>query len=95
MTNRDQKEFNNGANGVFSTIIKHFMFSASEAETGALYYRCKFEIPYILTLKDMGHLQSEPTPVTTYNNTAHGLTMGTMTSKASKYNGMRFQWLKS
>ena len=42
----------------------------------------------------MGHLQSEPTPVTTDNNKAHGLTMGTMTSKSSKSNDMRFQWLK-
>ena len=42
----------------------------------------------------MGHPQSKPTPVTTNNNTAHGLTMGAMTSKASKSNDMRFQWLK-
>ena len=70
------------------------MFSASEAETGVLYYGRKREIPYIVTLKDMGHPQSEPTPVTTDNNTAHGLTMGTMTSKASKSKVMSFQWLK-
>ena len=37
MTNKDQKEFNNVAIDVFSTIIKHVMYSASEAETGALY----------------------------------------------------------
>ena len=42
----------------------------------------------------MGHPQSEPTPVTTNNNTAHRLTMGTMASKSSKSNNMRFQWLK-
>ena len=42
----------------------------------------------------MGHLLSEPTPVTTNNNTAHSLTMRTMTSKASKSNNMRFQWFK-
>ena len=41
----------------------------------------------------MGHPQSEPTPVTTDNNTAHGLTMVTMTSNAYKSNGMRLQWL--
>ena len=42
----------------------------------------------------MGHPQSKPTPFTIDNNTAHGLTMGTMTSKSSKSNKMRFQWLK-
>ena len=94
MTNKGQKDFNNGAIDALSTIIKHVMSSASESETGALYYGCKRAIPYIVTLQEMGHLQSETTPVTTNNNTAHGLTTGTMTSKASKSNGMRFQWLK-
>ena len=42
----------------------------------------------------MGHSQPGLTPFTTDNNTAHGLTMGTMNSKASKSNDMRFQWLK-
>ena len=37
--------------------------------------------------------QTDPTPVTTDNNTAHGLTMGTMQFKASKPNDMYFQWL--
>jgi hypothetical protein len=43
----------------------------------------------------MGHPQTHPTPVTTDNNTTQGsLTMGTMTSKASKSNNVRFQWLE-
>ena len=41
MTKKGQKEFHNGAIDVLSTIIKHVMSSASEAETGALYYGCK------------------------------------------------------
>ena len=94
MTNKDEKEFNNVAIDVLSTIIKHVMYSASEAETGALYYICKHVILYILTLQEMGQPHSDPIPVTTDNNTAHGLTMGTMTSKASKSKNMRFQWLK-
>ena len=57
------------------------MSYASEAETGALYYGFKRAIPCIVTLQEMGHLQSEPTPVTTDKNTSHGLTIGTMTSK--------------
>ena len=92
--NKGKKEFNNRVIDVLSTIIKHVMSSASEADTDALYYRRKGVIPYIVTLQEMGLLQSEPTPVTTDNNTAHGLTMGTMNSKASKSNDMRFHWLK-
>jgi hypothetical protein len=93
MTRKGKKEFTNGAVDVLSTIIKHVMSSASEAETGALYYGCKRAIPYRVTLEEMGHPQGK-TPVRTDNNTAHGLTMGTMNSKASKSNDMRFQWLK-
>ena len=70
------------------------MSSASEVETGAIYYRHKRAIPYRVTLQEMGHPQYEPTPVTTQNSKAHDLIMGTMTSKTSKSNGMRFQWLK-
>jgi hypothetical protein len=36
------------------------------------------------TLKELGHKQANPTPITTNNITAQGLTMGTMTTKASK-----------
>ena len=94
MTNKGQKDFNNGVIYVLSTIIKHVMSSASESEKGALYYGRKRAIPYRVMLQEMIHLQSEPTPVTTNNNTTNGLTMGTMTSKASKSNDMKFQWLK-
>ena len=93
MTRKGNCTFTNGAVDVLYTIIKHVMSSASEAETGALYYGCKRAIPYHTTLKEIGHPQ-EPTPVTTDNNTAHGITLGTMTSKASQSNDMRFQWLK-
>ena len=93
MTRQGNRAFTNGAVDILSTIIKHVMSSASEAETGALYYGCKRAIPYRVTLEEMGHPQPR-TPVTTDNNTAQGLTLGTMTSKASKSNDMRFQWLK-
>ena len=93
LTKEGNRAFHNGAIDVLSTIIKHVMSSASEAETSALFYGCKRAIPYRVTLEEMGHPQSK-TPVTTDNNTAHGLTMGTMNSKASKSNDMRFQWLK-
>ena len=51
LTNKGQKDFNNVAIYVLSTIIKHVMSSSSEADTGALYYGCKCAIPYIVTLQ--------------------------------------------
>ena len=42
----------------------------------------------------MGHPQLKRTMVTTDNITAQGLTMGTMTPKASKSMDQRFHWLK-
>ena len=57
MTNKCQKDFNNGAIDILCTIIKHVMSSASEAEIGALYYGCKSAIPYRVTLQEMENLQ--------------------------------------
>ena len=51
MTNEGQKDFDNGVIDILSTIIKHIMSSASEAETGELYYGCKSAIPYRVTLQ--------------------------------------------
>ncbi len=59
------------------------MSSASEAELAALYYSCKIAIPIQTTLDEMGHMQP-PTPIMMDNITAQGLTIGTMTPKASK-----------
>ena len=89
-----REEFTNQGMDIMSTIIKHSMFSASEVELGALYYGCKHNIPYQTTLEEMEHPQTKPTPVTTDNNTAHGIVIGAMSSKMSKPNDMRLQWLK-
>ena len=94
LTNQNDEDFNNGAILTLSSIIKHVMSFASEAELAALYYGCKQAAPIRVTLKEMGHPQPAPTPVTTDNITAQGLTMGTMTPKASKSNDQRFNWLK-
>ena len=94
LTRKDRLDLNNGAIDILSTVIKHVMSSASRSETGALYYGCKQAIPYRVILEEMGHAQPGPTPVTPNKNTAHGLTIGTMNSKASKSNDMRFQWMK-
>ena len=89
LTNQNDEDFNNGAILTLSSIIKHVMSSASEAELAALYYGCKQAAPIRVTLEEMGHPQPAPTPVTTDNITAQGLTMGTMTPKASKSNDQR------
>jgi hypothetical protein len=41
LSNRNDKDFNNGAILTLSTIIKHIMLSASEAELAMPYYGCK------------------------------------------------------
>jgi hypothetical protein len=94
LTKRNNKDFNNGAVLTLSSIIKHVMSSASEAKLAALYYSCKQAAPIHITLKEMGHRQPAPTPITTDNITAQGLTTGTMITKASKSNNQQFHWLK-
>ena len=93
LTNKGDKEFNNGAILNLVSIIKHVMSLASEAELAALYYGCKIAVPIQTTLDKMGHTQPMM-PVRTDNITAQGLTVGTMTLKASKSMDQRFHWLK-
>ena len=94
LTNRIDEDFNNWAILTLSSIIKHVMSSAMEAELATLYNGCKQAAPIRITLEEMGHPQPAPTPVNTDNITAQGLTMGTMTPKASKSNDHQFNWLK-
>ncbi len=70
------------------------MLLASEAKLAALYYGCKLATPIGTTLKELGHFQPTLTPITTNNITAQGLTIGTMTPKASKSMDQCFHWLK-
>ena len=69
------------------------MASASEADIYALFYNFKQAVPLRVVMEEMVHPQPR-TPVTTDNNTAHGLIMETMVPKASKAMYMRFNWLK-
>jgi hypothetical protein len=50
LTNKGDKEFNNGAILNLVSIIKHVMSLASEAELAALYYDCKIAVPIRPTL---------------------------------------------
>lgn len=94
LTNKGNEEFNNGAILTLSAIIKHIMSSASKSELTTLYYGCKLAVPIWTTLEEMGHHQHDCTMVTTDNITAQGLTLGTMTPKASKSMDQCFHWLK-
>jgi hypothetical protein len=94
LTNHNDKEFHNGAILPLSSIIKHIMSSASKAESATLYYGCKLAVPIRTSLKEMGHPQLKCTMITTNNITAQGLTMGSVTPKASKSIDQCFHWLK-
>jgi hypothetical protein len=94
LTNQTSKNINNGAVLTLSTIIKHVMSSASKVELSALYYCCNMASPLCTTLEELGHNQANPTPITTNNITAQGLTMSTMTAKASNSMDQHFHWLK-
>jgi hypothetical protein len=93
LSSRNHKDFNNGAILTLSTIIKHVMLSASKVELTMLYYGCKLAAPLQTTLEELGGVQPTPTPATTNNITAQGLTIGTMTPKASKLMDQHFHWL--
>jgi hypothetical protein len=93
LTNKGDKGFINGAILNLASIIKHVMSLASEAELAALYYGCKISVPIPTALDKMGYTQPLK-PVTTDNTTAQGLTVGTMTPKASKSMDQQYQWLK-
>jgi hypothetical protein len=93
LINKGNKEFNNGAILNLASIIKHVMSLASESKLAALYYGCKIAVPIQTTLDKMGHTHP-PTPVMTDNIRAQGLTIGTMTLKASKSMDQQFHWLK-
>lgn len=93
LTNQNDEEFSNGAVLTLSSIIKHVLASASEAELAAMFYNSREAIPLRITLEEMGHPQPQ-TPITVDNSTAYGLTQGTMVPKRSKAMDMRFHWLR-
>jgi hypothetical protein len=84
LTNQNDENLNNGDVLTLSAIIKHVMSSASKVELSVLYYGFMMAALLCTTLKELGHNQANPTPITTNNITAQVLTMSTMTAEASK-----------
>eukprot|EP00957_Ditylum_brightwellii_P007027 531819-Ditylum_brightwellii.AAC.1 len=70
LSNKDDKEFNNGAILMLSTIIRHVVASASEADLAALFYNTREAVLLRVTLEEIRHKQPATTIVTD-NNTTH------------------------
>ena len=84
---------NNGAVHVHSSIISAVMPSATEAETGALFYNGKEAAMLRNSLRDMGHPQTA-TPIQTDNACAAGIANETVKQRRSKAMDMRFYWIR-
>ena len=93
MTQKENRDINNGTILTLSKIIKHVMGSAGESEIAALFYNCKAAIPLKIALQEMGH-QQPATPTITDNSSAEGLLNKTMIPKRAKNYDLRFNWLK-
>ena len=84
---------NNGSILSTSTIMRHVMASAAEAECGALFNNTKEGVVLRNTLIEMGHPQP-PTPVQVDNSTAYGFANKQIKQKQSKSMDMRFYWIQ-
>ena len=93
LTNKDDRDLNNGAVLTLSKIIKHVMGSTGEIEMASLFYICKTAIPLRVTLEEMGHPQPKrPTVIDNYSS--EGLANKTMVPVRAKSYDLRFIWLK-
>jgi hypothetical protein len=87
------KKLTNGAILIISTVLKHVMSSAAEAEIGAVLINAKEGAVLRTTLEELGHPQP-PTPTETDNTTATGYSNGTIKQKRTKAMDMHFYWIK-
>jgi hypothetical protein len=87
------KKLTNGAILIISTVLKHVMSSAAEAEIGAVFINAKEGAVLRTTLEELGHPQP-PTPLETDNTTATGYSNGTIKQKCTKAMDTRFYWIK-
>jgi hypothetical protein len=67
----------NGAILIISTVLKHVMSSAAEAETGIVFLNAKGGTVLCTTLEEVGH-PHPPTPLQTENTAATGYSNGTL-----------------
>jgi hypothetical protein len=83
----------NGEILIISTVLKHVMSSAAEAEIGAVFINAKEGAVLRTALEEIGH-PHPPTPLETDNTTATGYSNGTIKQKRTKAMDMRFYWIK-
>jgi hypothetical protein len=87
------KKLTNGAILIISKVLKHVMYLAAEAETGAFFYKCQgrsspsYNIGIIRT-------PTTPTPMEIDNTTATGYSNGTIKQKRTTKMDMHFYWIK-
>jgi hypothetical protein len=91
--NDERQQQINGPILCLSSIIKHVMSSAAEAEIGSIFSNAKEAAPLRVMLEEMGHHQP-PTPIQTYNSTAYGILNNKLNQKRSKAMDMRFYWVR-
>ena len=85
-------KMNNGTLLAIASIIKHVVSSFVEAVMGALFINTK-EAEVIRTrLEEMGWPQPKPTPISTDNSTAVGISNNKINQRRSKAMDMRFYW---
>jgi hypothetical protein len=87
--NDERQQQINGPILCLSSIIKHVMSSAAEAEIGSIFSNAKEAAPLRVMLEEMGHHQP-PTPIQTENSTAYGILNNKLNQKRSKAMDMRF-----
>jgi predicted transposase YdaD len=82
-----------GAILIISTVLKHVMSLAAEAEIGAVFINAKEGTVLRTTLEELGHPQP-PTPLETDNTNATGYSNGTIKQRRTRAMDMRFYWVK-
>jgi hypothetical protein len=87
------KQLTNGFVLIISTVLKHVMSPAAEAELGAVFINTKEGAVLRTTLEEYGHPQP-PTLMETDNTTATGYRNGTIKQKRTKAMDMHFCWIK-
>jgi hypothetical protein len=83
----------NGEILIISTVLKHVMSSAAEAEIGAVFINAKEGAVLRTTLEELGH-PHPPTPLETDNTTSTEYINGTIKQKRTKAIDMCFYWIK-
>jgi hypothetical protein len=88
-----KSKLTNGAILIISTILKHIMFSAAEADIGSVFLNAKEATILRTTLIEMGHPQP-PTPLQTDNTTSMGYSNNTLKQRRTRSMDMLFYWVK-